>query len=90
MKLYKSIKSYDIPYIVAAREMIDADPKRHLTITDLALQVGINTFKLKQGFKEIFNNTIHQYRLEVRLAIAKKLLEETDLTIEEIAYKSRI
>jgi AraC family transcriptional activator of pyochelin receptor len=81
-------KSYDLPFIRQAREILDADPRRQLTITALALEVGINSFKLRMGFKEVYNITIHQYRLDLRLNLAKKLLDETDLTIAEIAYKT--
>jgi AraC-like DNA-binding protein len=81
-------KSYDLPYIIDARNILDLDPARQLTITALALEVGINSFKLRVGFKEVFKTTIHQYRLDLRLTIAKQFLEETDLTIAEIAYKT--
>jgi AraC-like DNA-binding protein len=83
-----TIKSYDFPYIIEAQKILVADPGRQLTITALALEVGINTFKLRVGFKQLFKTTIHQYRLDLRLDIAKKLLSETDLTISEIAYKT--
>ena len=83
-----TIKSYDFPYIIEAQKILVADPGRQLTITALALEVGINTFKLRVGFKQLFKMTIHQYRLDLRLDIAKKLLTETDLTISEIAYKT--
>ena len=81
-------KSYDIPYILDARNILELEPARQLTITALALEVGINSFKLRIGFKEVFKTTIHQYRLDLRLALAKRLLDETDLTIAEIAYKT--
>ncbi|HEX9508922.1 MAG TPA: AraC family transcriptional regulator [Puia sp.] len=80
------IKDYDIPYIFAAQKIIDDNPKIDFKITDLAQKVGINEFKLKAGFKVIFKKGVHQYRLGVRLQQAKSKLEETDLTIEEIAY----
>ena len=80
-------KSYDIPYIIDAKKILEEDPGRQLTITALALEVGLNTFKLRIGFKEVFKKTIHQYRLDLRLDLGKRLLDETDLTIAEIAYK---
>ena len=80
------IKDYDIPYIFAAQKLIDDNPKIDFKITDLAQKVGINEFKLKYGFKVIFKKGVHQYRLSVRLQHAKSKLEETDLTIEQIAY----
>jgi AraC family transcriptional activator of pyochelin receptor len=81
-------KSYDIPLILKAREILEENPGRRLTITTFALEVGINSFKLRIGFKEIFKKTIHQYRLNLRLDLAKQLLADTDLTIAEIAYKA--
>ena len=84
----ETIKSYDFPYILEAQKLLDADPARQLTISALALEVGINSFKLRVGFKQLFKITIHQYRLDLRLALAKRLLSETDLTISEIAYKT--
>lgn len=80
------IKDYDMPYIFAVQKIIDDNPKIDFTITDLAQKVGINEFKLKHGFKILFQKGVHQYRLGVRLQQAKIKLEETDLTIEEIAY----
>ena len=84
----ETIKSYDFPFILEAQKILAAEPARQLTITALALEVGINTFKLRIGFKQLFKTTIHQYRLELRLNLAKQLLAETDLTISEIAYKT--
>jgi transcriptional regulator GlxA family with amidase domain len=83
-----TIKSYDLPYIIEAQKILEAAPGRQLTITALALEVGINSFKLRVGFKQYFKTTIHQYRLDLRLEIAKQILYKTDLTIAEIAYKT--
>jgi AraC-like DNA-binding protein len=84
----ETIKSYDFPYILEAQKILIADPARQLTITALALEVGINSFKLRVGFKQLFKTTIHQYRVNLRLTLAKQLLSETDFTISEIAYKT--
>ena len=84
----ETIKSYDFPYILEAQKILISNPARQLTITALALEVGINSFKLRVGFRQLFKSTIHQYRLNLRLNLAKQLLSETDLTISEIAYKT--
>jgi AraC-like DNA-binding protein len=83
-----TIKSYDFPYILEAQKILADNPARQLTITGLALEVGINSFKLRVGFKQLFKTTIHQYRVDLRLNLAINLLSETDLTISEIAYKT--
>ncbi len=83
----RKIKDYDLPYIFAAQKIIDENPKIDFKIPDLAQKVGINEFKLKAGFKAMFKMGVHQYRIGVRLQQAKNKLEETDLTIEEIAHR---
>ena len=82
------IKSYDIPYIREAVKILEKDPSKYFTVSALALEVGINSFKLREGFKQLYNNTVYQFRLRLRLQLAMQLLEETDLTIEQIAYKT--
>ncbi|HEV2355770.1 MAG TPA: AraC family transcriptional regulator, partial [Puia sp.] len=39
------------------------------------------------GFRELFQTSPYQYRLRLCLTRAKALLEETDDTIDQIAYK---
>ena len=80
-------KSYDVSFIMLAHQILLKDPAQQLTITALALEVGINPGKLQEGFKDLFKQTIHQYRLALRLDLAMGLLDETDMTIAEIAYK---
>jgi len=82
------MKSYDLPFIQKAAEILLNDPTRSFTITSLALEVGINSSKLREGFKCMYCKTIYQFRIELRLNIAKDLLENTDLTLAEIAYKA--
>ena len=82
------IKSFDIPYIQHAVEILKKDPSRAFTISSLALEVGINSFKLREGFKQLYNKTIYKFRLELRIWMAMDLLENTDLTVEQVAHKT--
>jgi AraC family transcriptional activator of pyochelin receptor len=80
-------KLYDVPAIELAKSLIEKDPVNHLHIPILADRAGINEFKLKQGFRELFQTSPYQYRLQLCLRKAKQLLEETDDTIDQIASK---
>ena len=51
----------------------------------LADKAGINEFKLKLGFRELFQTSPYKYRLSLCLEKAKELLEQTDDTIDQIA-----
>ena len=78
-------KLYDIPAIEKAKQIIETDPSEHIFISRLAEKVGLNEFKLKLGFRELFKTSPYQYLIQLRLQQAKSLLEDTDLTINEIA-----
>jgi AraC family transcriptional regulator, transcriptional activator of the genes for pyochelin and ferripyochelin receptors len=80
-------KLYDIPALELAKSFIDQDPEAHVDILTLADKAGINEFKLKLGFRELFRTSPYQYRLHLRLEKARALLEETDYSISEIAFK---
>jgi AraC-like DNA-binding protein len=80
-------KLYDVPAIELAKALIEKDPVAHIHIPMLADRAGINEFKLKVGFRELFQTSPYQYRLRLCLERAKVLLEETDDTIDQIAAK---
>lgn len=80
-------KLYDVPAIELAKAIIDHNPYDHIHIPMLADKAGINEFKLKVGFRELYQTSPYQYRLHLCLEKAKVLLEETDDTIDQIASK---
>ena len=80
-------KLYDVPALELARSIIEKDPASHIHIPMLADKAGINEFKLKIGFRELFQTSPYQYRLHLCLERAKELLEDTDDTIDQIASK---
>jgi AraC-like DNA-binding protein len=55
------------------------------SLTELAKIAGINEFKLKQGFKEVFNNTVFGYLTDYKLNQARELLLTGDLAIKDVA-----
>ena len=57
------------------------------SLSELARIIGINEYKLKRGFKEIFGNTVFGYLSDARLEIAKMDLLENKKTVSEIALE---
>jgi AraC family transcriptional activator of pyochelin receptor len=80
-------KLYDVPALELARSLIEKDPASHIHIPVLADKAGINEFKLKIGFRELFQTSPYKYRLHLCLEHAKTLLEDTDDTIDQIASR---
>jgi len=85
----KNIKldDYDIEAIKNAKDILLTNIKNPPSIIELAKMVRVNDFKLKKGFKEVFQTTPYNLLLDYRLEYAKKLLSESDLSVGEIAQK---
>ncbi len=56
------------------------------TIPLLALQVGVNSAKLKRGFKQIFGTTVGQFLLQQRMTCARELLLNQDIDVTQAAF----
>jgi AraC-like DNA-binding protein len=78
----------EISAIHAAREMVRHNLRRHFSIPEIAKRIGINEFKLKTGFRELFGQGIYGYLQTERLQESAQLLTESRLTIKEIADKT--
>lgn len=66
---------------------------RHLdrpfpSLKELAHQFGINEFKLKKGFKQIFKTTVFQFYKEERLKKAHMMIQYTAVSLKSIAQKT--
>ncbi|GAA4807835.1 AraC family transcriptional regulator [Olivibacter ginsenosidimutans] len=84
-----SLKSaYDRECICQARDYLVEHTAKPPTIPELAKIAGINEFKLKKGFKELFNNSIHGFLRDYRLNRAKEKLLQSDLPIKTIVEES--
>ena len=53
------------------------------SITELSRLVGLNEYKLRLGFKELFNNTVYGYLRQQRMLKAKDLIESAELSVSE-------
>ena len=73
--------------LLAARDFLGQQIESPPTIRQLARQVGINEYKLKKGFKELFGTTVFGYLHGERMELAKRYLLDTDKTAREIAFE---
>lgn len=82
----KNIKfnSQDIDSLKKAKELIQTSQKVY-SISDLSKEVALNEFKLKLGFKELFNTTPGSLVLEARMQKAKALLSTGEYNIAEVS-----
>ncbi|MBV6646086.1 MAG: helix-turn-helix transcriptional regulator [Cyclobacteriaceae bacterium] len=71
--------------LIAARDFVSERITSPPTLTEVAKTVGMNEFKLKRGFKEMFGTTIFNYLTTRRLHLAKQYLSDTEKTVAEVA-----
>jgi AraC-like DNA-binding protein len=71
--------------LIAVRDLVIERATRPPNLTEIARAVGINEYKLKRGFKEMFNTTVFGYLTEQRLQLAHQYLRDTQKTAAEIS-----
>ncbi|MCL1668645.1 AraC family transcriptional regulator [Elizabethkingia ursingii] len=72
--------------LLEIKAFIEDNLKSFYTIEQLSLRFGINEFKLKNGFKELFGDGVFHYASKLRMKEALHLLKNSELSIKEIAY----
>lgn len=58
----------------------------HLTLVQLARKHGINVHDMTHLFLQVTGYTINDYRINKRMAAAKKLLADTRMPVNDVAY----
>ena len=81
------LKVSDIEALLTLKDYLDAHFLDNPSLRELSYYSGLNNFKLKYGFKKLFQVPVKKYLKDLRLAFARQLLKETDLPIQEIARK---
>jgi AraC-like DNA-binding protein len=79
------LTSYELDKLSLAKEILLSDlTQPPLTIRQLAKAAGINEFKLKVGFTEIFHTGVFECFQRARMYKARELLLQTNKPIKEI------
>jgi AraC-like DNA-binding protein len=57
------------------------------TLKDLAKEIALNEYRLKEGFKNIYGKTVFQYLNDYRLDVARHMLDSGSLKVNDVAYQ---
>lgn len=71
--------------VMAARDFVNDRLQEPPNLSEIARAIGMNEFKLKHGFKEMFGSTIFGYLTDRRLHLARQSLLNTDKTVSEVS-----
>lgn len=77
----------DVEKLHFVREYLEQHTDQNLSMDQLARLSGLNSFKLKKGFKENFGQTVFGYWTEVKLQKARMMLIEEEMAIAEVSHK---
>jgi AraC-like DNA-binding protein len=57
------------------------------SLRELSDEIGLNIKKLKQGFKQIYGDTVFSFLFDYKMEIPRKLLESGDHNVNEVGLK---
>ncbi|MBA4057506.1 MAG: AraC family transcriptional regulator [Marivirga sp.] len=69
-----------------AKEILSKNLDSPPSLSELSRQIGLNSFKLKKNFKELFGVPVFKYLQNQRMARAYELLRSGNVTIQEAAW----
>ncbi|HVI46400.1 MAG TPA: AraC family transcriptional regulator [Chitinophaga sp.] len=81
-------RNTDRDKLYAVKNFIEENYTQPLSLTNLSKQHGLNEFKLKNGFRELFGSSVIDYLISCRLEQARVLLLNTGKQISEIAFET--
>lgn len=82
-----NFNSEDLERLHYAKEILQRDFENPPSLLELAHQVGLNDYKLKLGFRKVFQTTVFGYLQSYRMELAKELLAERTISVQQVARK---
>jgi len=82
----ESIKKHDREKLYHAKEILSDNIERPPSLNELSKLIGLNDYKLKKNFKELFGLPVFKYLQNERLIKAHELLSVNELSIQEAAW----
>ena len=82
-----ALKPHDRQKLYEAKEILANNMETPPSLNELSKLIGLNSYKLKKNFKELFGVPVFKYLQNERLSKAYDLLREKDISIQEAAWK---
>ncbi|CAM1346718.1 helix-turn-helix domain-containing protein [Tenacibaculum insulae] len=77
----------EILKIRQAKDIIISKMSEPPTLQELATEVGLNLKKLKEGFKQIYGDTVYSFLFDYKMEHARKLLESNQFNVNEVGLQ---
>ncbi|MEM6721466.1 MAG: AraC family transcriptional regulator [Bacteroidota bacterium] len=70
-----------------AKDIVIARMTEPPSLQELANEVGLNIKKLKEGFKQIYGDSVFSFLFDYKMEYARKLLESGSYNVNEVGHK---
>jgi len=70
-----------------AKDIIISRMAEPPTLQELADEIGLNLKKLKEGFKQIYGDSVYSFLFDYKMEVSRKLLESGDHNVNEVGLK---
>ncbi len=70
-----------------AKDIIISNITEPPSLQELANQIGLNLKKLKDGFKQIYGDSVYSFLFDYKMEVSRKLLETKQYNVNEVGLK---
>jgi len=77
----------NVKRIRQAKEIIIARMSEPPTLTELSEEIGLSLKKLKEGFKQIYGDSVFGFLFDYKMEYARKMLETGQYNVNEVGLK---
>jgi len=81
------VDEVNVAKLKKAKAIIIANMSEPPTLQELADTIGLSLKKLKEGFKQIYGDTVYSFLFDYKMEVARKLLESGDHNVNEVGLK---
>ncbi len=77
----------DVLSIRKAKDIIISRMSEPPSLQELANEIGLNLKKLKEGFKQIYGDTVYSFLFDYKMEHARRLLERNQYNVNEVGLQ---
>jgi len=77
----------NVKRIRKAKEIVIANMAEPPTLPDLAQEIGLSLKRLKEGFKQVYGDSVYSFLFDYKMEHARRLLESGQYNVNEIGLK---
>ena len=81
------VDEVNVAKLKKAKDIIITNMAEPPTLQELSESIGLSLKKLKEGFKQIYGDTVYGFLFDYKMEVARKLLESGDHNVNEVGLK---